>query len=237
MSRGDLMAVLALAQRLKRNGVPPAMPLRGKNFALLNEAANSAGAITLQRAATDLGARVSRLRPSDSNLNRTDDVRGTARLLGRLYDAIDCEGLDDRLLEHVEHDAGVPVFNGLAGPTHPARVIAMLLALQERSGKPLDQLRVAFVGDARTLQAQAWLQAAALTGMELRIAAPRATWPSAERMQRAHLLAQGNGAKLRLLESVADAREGADMVVDADTPVDDDCQRFTLQALLLSAMA
>lgn len=239
LSRDDVLALLETARALKRAGALP-RTLRGKNIALLSDTAGNGHVAAFERAAASLGARVAKIHPGASP-GTTYGPNGTARVLGRLYDAIDCEGLDPRYVQEIDRDAGVPVYNGLAGDTHPTHVLAVLLGLQERSGKPLAQLRVAYLGDPRTPAGDALLQAAALTGMELRVAAPRKRWPAAERMRQLQAQAERSGARLSLIELEDAATEGADCVLEARqveptaTPTDD--QRYTLQAMLLSTIS
>jgi ornithine carbamoyltransferase len=235
LTRGDLQALLDRARALKTasRARTSSRPLRGKNLALLNDAGGRGDASALEHAAAELGAQVSQLPVAHR-------APGEARLLGRLYDAIDCDGIDADTLQRIDRDAGVPVFNGLASGTHPTRVLATLLDLRERSGRPLNELCVAFIGDPRTPQGDALLQAAALAGMQLRIAAPPGTSPAAQRLQRAEHSASDSGARIVLCASAAEAAEGADFVLDASTSplaASDDGQRFTLQALLLSTLA
>lgn len=239
LSGTDVLALLEMAHSLKRanaGGSTP-RPLRGKNLALLSDKSNDGKLSELRRAATELGAQVAHVCPCEP---RFEGVSRTAHLLGRLYDAIDCEGLDAATLQQIDREAGVPVFNGLADDAHPTRVLATLLDLQDRSGLPLSKLRVAFLGDARTPRGDALLQAAALTGMELRIGAPRDAWPDAARLEHATRVAQSTGARLLLLASAADAADGADFVLDernGTQTVKADDQRYALQALLLSTLA
>jgi len=239
LSGDDVLALLETARALKRAGVPP-RTLRGKNIALLSDTPGNGHVAAFEGAATGLGAQVARIRPGASP-GTPYAANGTARVLGRLYDAVDCEGLDPRYVQQIDRDAGVPVYNGLAGSEHPTHALAVLLGLQERTGKPLAQLRVAYLGDSRTRAGDALLQAAALTGMELRVAAPREHWPADERMRQLQAQAQRSGARLSLLESESVATEGADCVLEArqveptGTPTDD--QRYMLQAMLLSTIS
>jgi ornithine carbamoyltransferase len=239
LSRTDVMALLDIAHALKRaNATGSAQrPLRGKNLAVLSAKTAGSKPSDFQRAATELGAQVAHVRPGESQIER---ISHAARLLGRLYDAIDCEGLDDATLQQIDREAGVPVFNGLADDAHPTRVLATLLDLQDRSGLPLSSLRVTYLGDARTPRGDALLQAAALTGMELRIGAPRDAWPDARRLEHATRIAQSTGARLCLLESTAEATDGAGFVLDerngTQVATTDD-QRYALQAVLLSTLA
>jgi ornithine carbamoyltransferase len=101
--------------------------LRGKKLALLCESEDGADAILFRDAASDLGAHVSHVRPRLSDLSQPDELQHTARLLGRLYDGIECQGLTPALVEVVCREAGVPVYDGLASASHPtARMVAML---------------------------------------------------------------------------------------------------------------
>ena len=52
----------------------------------------------------------------------------TARVLGRLYDGIECQGLAPELVRQLGRDAGVPVFDGLAAAHHPTAHLAQRLA-------------------------------------------------------------------------------------------------------------
>ena len=239
LSRSDLVALLDMAQALKRADAAGSAqrPLRGKNLAVLSARTSGGMPSNVQRAATELGAQVAHVRPGEL---RIEGASNAARLLGRLYDAIDCEGLDAATLQQIAREAGVPVFNGLADDAHPTRVLATLLDLQDRTDVPLSNLRVAYLGDARTARGDALLQAAALTGMELRIGAPRDAWPDAHRLEHATGVARSTGARLVLLESATDAADGADFVLDERTGTQAataDGQRYALQAVLLSTLA
>lgn len=160
LSRADLLALLDSAGRLKqaaRAGKASA-PLRSKNLALLGDARNE----LLRRAATDLGAKVASLSSAGGNV-----LNGSARLLGRLYDAVDGGPMSPAALEQLAQEADVPVFNGLGTDDHPTRVLAELLAMQEHTDKPLSALKVLFVGDLHTPCGHALRHAAALTGIDL----------------------------------------------------------------------
>jgi ornithine carbamoyltransferase len=167
LSRRDVLALLDTARALKRAGRAGAAQrlLRGKNVAVLSDAAANAHANPFCRAACALGAHVAHIRPQDSGLTSGHDVSATARMLGRLYDAIECEGLDEAVLEALEQHAGVPVFNGLALPAHPTHALADLMTMAELGGKPLSQLQLCVSGHTPTGPGAALLRAARLAGM------------------------------------------------------------------------
>lgn len=134
----EVSAVLATARALQaaeQAGVPRPL-LRGKNLGLLCEAADSAAAVLFQRAAQGLGARVAHIVPKLAELSSRQQVLHTARVLGRLYDAVECQGIDAALVAQLRDEAGVPVFEGAALPSHPTAALAAQL---EGPGDPNDK--------------------------------------------------------------------------------------------------
>ena len=127
MSSDDAIILLATARGLQRvaiDGGTPRPLLRGKNLALLCAAEDDGDAALFRRAAAELGAHVAHLRPSLSASSTVQEVHHTARLLGRLYDAVECHGMDPRLVRQVRLEADVPVYDGVACIGHPTARLA-----------------------------------------------------------------------------------------------------------------
>jgi ornithine carbamoyltransferase len=118
-------AVLEEARRLKRAALAGSTKalLRGKKLGLLSEADDDDVALFCS-AAAELGAHVSHVRPSLSDLSTPEKVRRTSQLLGRLYDAVECQGMAGGLVEQLSNDAGVPVYDGITGARHPTARLA-----------------------------------------------------------------------------------------------------------------
>ncbi len=105
--------------------------LRGRKFGLMCEADQSGDAALFRRAAVELGAHVAHIRPSLTGLSTLLDVQHTARMLGRLYDAVECQGMAGELVHQMGIDAGVPIYDGIASPLHPTAKLAELLGGDE----------------------------------------------------------------------------------------------------------
>lgn len=133
----DAALVLDRARALQRAAVAGelAAPLRGRKLGLLCEAGDGGGgdrggdsdAALFRHAAVELGAHVAHIRPSLTELSTQAEVQRTARMLGRLYDAIECQGMAAELVHQVGVEAGVPVYDGLASAKHPTARLAALL--------------------------------------------------------------------------------------------------------------
>jgi ornithine carbamoyltransferase len=127
LSPGHVSGVLARARSLQRAALAGTVQplLRGKNFGLLADAASDADSAALfRRAATELGAHVAHVRASLSERSTELEVQHTAHMLGRLYDAIECEGMEPALVRQVGEAVDMPVYDGIASPHHPSAALA-----------------------------------------------------------------------------------------------------------------
>jgi ornithine carbamoyltransferase len=169
LSRDDLLTLLdnAAALRLKAHRLNGWQPLRGRRFALLCSAPGP-GADDFSRALGQVGGSVALLGAKAWAEQR--DLPGAARLLGRLYDAIDGGDVSPALVEHIDRYAGVPVFNGIAQPDHALRLLAEIATMREMTGRPLAQLRLHVVGDPTAPRQRAAATLARLAGMALQTA-------------------------------------------------------------------
>ncbi|HJV60748.1 MAG TPA: ornithine carbamoyltransferase [Albitalea sp.] len=129
VSPADVQALLATGRSLRdaEQASLAQTPLRGKNIALLCEDQDGTEATLFRNAATALGAHVARVRPSLAKLHTDIEVQHTARMLGRLYDAIECQGMAPQLVRDIARDAGVPVYDGLGSAGHPMHQLAGML--------------------------------------------------------------------------------------------------------------
>ena len=99
--------------------------LRGRNFGLMCEidsngdSASDSDAALFRRAAVELGAHVAHIRPSLTELSTPQEVLRTARMLGRLYDAVECQGMAAELVHRLGANAGVPVYDAITSRHHP----------------------------------------------------------------------------------------------------------------------
>lgn len=140
ISPHDRRTLVESARVLRRAAAMGALPrlLEGRNLGLLCEQQDSAEAALFERAATELGARVARISADLSASLSEESLQRTAQTLGRLYDAIECQGLTRELLRRVRAGAGIPVFDGVACAHHPS---APLAAQVDEQGAAADNRR------------------------------------------------------------------------------------------------
>jgi len=213
-SERDLHYLLDLARDLKRAkyaGVEQ-QRLRGKNIALIFEKTSTRTRCAFEVAAYDEGAHVTYIDPSSSQIGHKESMKDTARVLGRMYDAIEYRGSSQADVETLAEFSGVPVFNGLTDEFHPTQMLADVLTMTEHSDKPIHQISYAFVGDGRNNVANSLLLVGSKLGMDVRIGAPRALWPSDEHVALCRGFAAGSGARITVTDDPLVAVAGVDFV-------------------------
>jgi ornithine carbamoyltransferase len=214
-SREEIVYLLDLAAELKaakREGREE-QRLRGKNIALIFEKDSTRTRSSFEVAAFDQGAHVTFIGPTGSHMGHKETVKDTARVLGRMYDAIEYRGFAETTAEDLARWAGVPVYNGLTDEWHPTQILADFLTFEERVDKPLNDVVFCYLGDARFNMADSYLIGAAKLGMDLRIASPRALWPRQEIIQLARDTAEQSGSRINITEDVDEAVKGADVLL------------------------
>ncbi|WP_370578270.1 ornithine carbamoyltransferase [Snodgrassella alvi] len=210
----EIQMLLDLAASLKaeKKNAAEQPRLTGKNIALIFEKTSTRTRCAFEVAAHDQGAHVTYLDSSGSQIGHKESIRDTARVLGRMYDAIEYRGYGQEIVEQLAEYAGVPVINGLTNEYHPTQMLADLLTMKENSKKPLNQIAYAYVGDARYNMGNSLLVAGAKMGMDIRIGAPRTFWPNDALVEQCRSIAKQTGARITLTEDAAAAVDQADFI-------------------------
>jgi ornithine carbamoyltransferase len=205
----DLAAELKAAKREGREE----QKLVGKEIVLIFEKDSTRTRCAFEVAAFDQGAHVTFLGPSGSHMGHKETVKDTARVLGRMYDAIEFRGFDQTAAEQLAQWSGVPVYNGLTDEWHPTQILADFLTFKEHIPKPLGEVVFCYLGDARFNMADSYLIGGAKLGMDVRIASPQSLWPRDEIVELARSVAAETGATITITDDVAEAVRGADVLL------------------------
>ncbi|WP_036770338.1 ornithine carbamoyltransferase [Photorhabdus australis] len=211
----EIYAFLKLAAELKstkKSGTEKAL-LTGKNIVLIFEKDSTRTRCSFEVAAFDQGANITYLSSSGSQIGHKESIKDTARILGRMYDGIQYRGYAQKVVETLAEHAGIPVWNGLTDEFHPTQLLADLLTIQEHQPeKPLSEIKFAYLGDARNNMGNSMLEAAALTGMDVRLVAPKEYWPDTTLVAECQELAEKISGKITLTENIAEGVKDADFL-------------------------
>ncbi|MFD0690477.1 ornithine carbamoyltransferase [Actinomadura fibrosa] len=205
---------LAAALKAAKYGGTERPALAGRDIALIFEKPSTRTRCAFETAAHDQGAHTTYLDPGGSQIGRKESMKDTARVLGRMFDGIEYRGSGQRSVEELARYSGVPVWNGLTDQWHPTQMLADMLTMREHAGKPLHEVRYAYLGDARSNMGNSYLVTGALLGMDVRIVAPRALWPDEDTVIKpAREIATRTGARITIREDVAPGVRDADFVL------------------------
>lgn len=226
-----LLSLSADLKAKKRAGIR-GCALAGKNVALLFDKASTRTRCAFTVACIDEGGHPEFLGKNDIHLGGKEDVKDTARVLGRMFDGIEFRGFRQSMVEELARWAGVPVWNGLTDVDHPTQVLADFLTLQENFGR-LEGLNLTYVGDGRNNMANALMIGSAKMGVNFTIGSPRELFPDPELVERCRAAAQRSGAEIRIVDDPRRAVEGADAVyTDVWVSMGEEAQKETRVRLL-----
>jgi ornithine carbamoyltransferase len=207
-----LLDLAAELKQAKRDGHEE-QRLAGKEIALIFEKDSTRTRCAFEVAAYDQGAHVTFIGPSGSHMGSKETVKDTARVLGRMYDAIEYRGFAETTADELAQYAGVPVYNGLTDEWHPTQILADVLTMREHVDKPLHEVRFCYLGDARFNMADSYLTGGGKLGMDVRIAAPESLWPKAEIVDLARAFANESGGSILITDDVAVAVKDCDFLL------------------------
>ena len=164
----EIRYLLDLAHELKakKKSEIKGRTLEGKNIVLLFEKTSTRTRCSFEVAAMDEGAGVTFLDSKSSQMGKKETIADTARVLGRMFDGIEYRGYEQAVVEELARESGVPVWNGLTDVDHPTQILADIMTIEEHIDKPLNTVKVVFVGDVRNNMAYAWMYGCAKMGME-----------------------------------------------------------------------
>jgi ornithine carbamoyltransferase len=186
--------------------------LSGKNIALIFEKTSTRTRAAFEVAAFDQGAHVTYFDPTGSQMGHKESIEDTARVLGRMYDAIEFRGTRQADVEALAANAGVPVYNGLTDEWHPTQMLADFFTMGEASGKPYNEISYAFLGDLRFNMARSHIVMAALMGSDLRLSGPTDLAAPDEVLEVATLISARTGATITVTDDPYAAVDGVDFV-------------------------
>ncbi len=208
LNREDIRRLILNAIDMKALGGENA--LGGKILALVFEKPSLRTRVSFEIAMMQLGGQALYLSPAEVGLGKRESVPDVARVLCRYVDVIAARTFSHETVEVLARYADVPVINALSDLEHPCQALADLLTVYEKKGE-LEGLTLAYVGDGNNV-AHSLMLAAALTGINFRIASPQGYLVKDFILQKAKDYAAASGAEIVCTVDPKQAVSGADVV-------------------------
>ena len=214
VSASEIRLLLRLAAELKSAKLSGSeqQRLKGRNIALIFEKDSTRTRTGFEVAAYDQGAHVTYLGPSGSQIGYKESMKDTARVLGRMYDAIEFRGYSQRSARDLAEFSGVPVYNGLTDESHPTQALADFMTMREFTHKHLSDMTVVFMGDVGNNVARSLALGAVKLGMDMRLCGPKELWPERPFLDQLEQMAREARGKISIGTDLGKALPGADFV-------------------------
>jgi ornithine carbamoyltransferase len=202
---------LAISLKAKKRAGIKGNLLNGKNIALIFEKPSTRTRCAFTVACLDEGGHAEFLGKSDIQLGHKEDVKDTARVLGRMFDGIQFRGFKQSVVEELAMYAGVPVWNGLTDSYHPTQALADVMTMQECFGD-VKGLKLVYVGDGRNNVANSLMIISSKLGIHYVTAAPKELYPNESLLEECRSEGAKHGALIEVMEDPYEAVKGAQAV-------------------------
>ena len=180
----------------------------GKTIALIFEKRSTRTRSAFESAFGEEGGHPVFMSTQDIQLGTKESVKDTARVLGRMFNAIEFRGFKQEHAEELSLWSGVPVINGLTDAFHPTQALADVMTLKERFGT-LKGLKWCFCGDGRNNVARSLMLISAKLGIDFSVYSPKELFPDETIQNICAPFAAQSGAKITLGDDKSVVR-GAD---------------------------
>ena len=212
-STQDIRYLLDISKQVKAESRSKAKHRRfeGLTLAMLFEKRSTRTRLAFESAFTEEGGHAIFLSKNDIQLGAKESVEDTARVLGRMVDAIMFRGFKQEHVEILAEYSGVPVYNGLTDLCHPTQVLADLMTIEENFGR-LKGIKLVFMGDGRNNMARSLMIGAAKMGMNYVIVSPKELRPDEDFVKKALEISKETGAEISFTDDVEEGVNKADVI-------------------------
>lgn len=186
--------------------------LQDKNIALIFEKQSLRTRCSFEVGAHDMGAQVTYINSSECHIGNEEALKDTARVLGRMFDAIEYRGFSQRNVETLAKYSKLPVWNGLTDEDHPTQVLADFLTIKEHIDKSLNEVNFVYIGDGRNNMANALMIGASKMGMNFKIITPKELFPDSNLVAECKNIAKSSGGNITISEEIYENVKNADVI-------------------------
>lgn len=212
-SKKEIRYILDTAHQLKadrKNGNFHEI-FKGLTLAMIFEKPSTRTRCAFETAFAEEGGHPVFLSVNDIQLGKKESVEDTARVLGRMFDAIEFRGFEQKTVDILAKQSGVPVFNGLTDLYHPTQILADLMTVEEHLGS-IEGKTLTYVGDGRNNMAHSLMIGCAKMGVNITIVAPKSLSPLKEVEEYAASVAKESNSFVKVTDNMEEGFKGSDVI-------------------------
>ena len=210
-TKDEILFLIDLAIKLKsekKSGIYKHR-LKNKNIAMIFELTSTRTRCAASVACFDEGAHAEFLGKNEIQLGKKESLKDTARVLGRMFDAILFRGYKQETLVQLKEYSGIPVVNALTDDFHPTQMLADLMTIKEHFNK-FKNIKLTYLGDGINNTTNSLLIGSAKIGMDITITSPKKYSPKKEILD--YIKSINSESKIEITEDPYKAVKGADVI-------------------------
>ncbi|MDR2793908.1 MAG: ornithine carbamoyltransferase [Treponema sp.] len=227
----EIRYFLDLSKQVKHEKHTVHERFKGKTLALLFEKRSTRTRCAFETAFGEEGGHPVFLSTADIQLGAKESVEDTARVLGRMFSAIQFRGFKQSTAETLAVYSGVPVYNGLTDAFHPTQALADIFTIEENFGECRNK-KLCFVGDGRNNVARSLLVISAKLGVNFSIISPKALFPTPELLKTCEDAAKQSGAQITVCDDAAGVAGADALYTDVWVSMGEEAMQEERRALL-----
>ncbi len=210
-SYDEIRYLLDISRQVKQEKRAGAVTQRfvGKTLAIVFEKRSTRTRTAFETAFGEEGGHAVFLSKDDIHLGVKEDLEDTARVLGRMFDAIAFRGFKQTTVETLAKWSGVPVYNGLTDAYHPTQILADFQTIEEAFGT-LRGRKLVYMGDARNNVAVSLMIGSAKMGLHYVACGPNELHPDNSLVAKCRKIGDDQGATIEISADPKKAVENAD---------------------------
>ena len=185
----------------------------GKTIALIFEKRSTRTRSAFETAFAEEGGHPVFMSTQDIQLGGKETVKDTARVLGRMFNAIEFRGFKQEHVKQLAEFSGIPVINGLTDDFHPTQALADVMTLKENFGT-LKGLKWTFCGDGRNNVARSLMIISAKLGIDFSVFSPKELFPPQDIQDICAPLAQKSGSKITICDDISVVKDSDCLYTD-----------------------
>jgi len=209
-SKEEIMEIIDLALKIKRDGFPKDLPLKDKYIVLLFQKPSTRTRASFEVAINKLGGKSFSYEWSQLQTSRGETISDTAKVLSAYFDAIVARVYEHEILIELAKYSSIPVINALSNLLHPCQALADAMTILETKGK-LSGLKLSYIGDGNNV-CNSLLIMASKFGMNISVACPKGYEPNPLILEIAKKEALKTGSMIEILREPEEAIHEADIV-------------------------
>lgn len=195
----EILKLLEIARMVKKEARKGEVHQRfvGKTVALIFEKRSTRTRASFETAIGEEGGHPVFMSTQDIQLGGKESIEDTARVLGRMFSAIEFRGYKQEHVDSLSRYSHIPVINGLTDTFHPTQALADMMTFKE-SFETIKGRTLCFCGDGRNNVARSLMLICSKLGVNFSVWCPESLTPGKDIIQICQPFADASGAKINI---------------------------------------